>query len=209
MAANERECCCARPAWWPPCLPAPEKDDDEASYYSAVGFESADAHVPAAPQSPLDAAADGWKADFGGLWRLVSHREDYDRWLALKVANGFKRRVAASLSATKRFVMDELPSGRIQHVYTLAGYLELTQLWHMGGADEWREETEAGLSCLISSSWEGRTLVIRKQFPSLGIVEEVQNALSADGAHLTATMRTTVVATQEVRATSDLFRRVG
>jgi len=193
-----------------PCRSSEERDDDEESFHTALGADFCDEAVRPTPSYHEAAAGAGeeWKAEFCGLWRLEAHRDDYDRWLALKVGSPFKRRVAAALPATKRFAMDEGSRDRVTHVYTLASSLELTQHWRMADADEWREEVEAGVKCLISSSWGPRVLLIRKQFPSLGLVEKVENSISADGLVLTATMRTTVVATNETRCTTDRFRRV-
>lgn len=209
MASND---CCTLPGWLQ-CRSNAERDEDEESFHSATCVDAIDSVVRTVPSSlaavaPDDGGdTDDWKAQFCGLWRLELHRDDYDHWLALKVTSGLKRRIAASLPATKRFVMDE-SRDRVTHVYTLASSLELTQYWRMADAEDWREETEAGLKCLVSSSWGPRVLIIRKQFPSLGLIEQVENTVSADGKHLTATMCTTVVATGETRSTSDRFRRV-
>ncbi|KAJ1637403.1 hypothetical protein T492DRAFT_952109 [Pavlovales sp. CCMP2436] len=185
-----------------------ERDDDnsDASFHSAMAADLVDtAHV--APHLPRE---EEWKAQFAGTWQLEAHRDDYDRWLSLKVSNGFKRTVAASLPATKLFVFDDpLRFNCVTHVYTLARTLELVQHWNMANPEDWREEVEAGLKCLISSSWGPRTLVIQKKFLSAGLLEHVENSISTDGLFLTATMRTTVVATDETRSTCDRFRRVG
>jgi hypothetical protein len=203
---------CALPGWQLPCRTNAERDDDDESFHTADGADelpvgSVGEVAPVALPHEPEWWGDEWKGSFRGTWRLETHREDYDRWLSLKVGSALKRRVAASLPATKRFVL-AAGHDRVTHVYTLASTLELTQVWNMTDPNEWREEVEAGSKCLVSSSWAERSLLIRKQFPKLGLTEEVLNTISPDGEYLVATMRTTVVATGETRSTCDRFHRV-
>jgi hypothetical protein len=228
MADHQKGFCVSLPDWQPPCYPKASEEgdeDDRTSFQSACDdgsdvpgwVDERDAQRDSAPAAAVvepaetaaadDAGDNGWRQQFSGTWRLVSHRADYDHWLALKVPSGFKRKIAGSLPATKRFVLDT-SGNRVTHVYTMAGLLELTQEWNLGAPDEWREEVEAGARCLIASSWgQSRTLVIRKKFPALGLSELVENSISPDGATLIAAMSTTVDATGETRATIDSFVR--
>lgn len=184
--------------------------DDAADATSPLADDGAHEKPLQPPAAAPTAAprAEPWKLAFEGSWRLEGHRPDYDDWLALKGINSFKRKVAASLPATKQFVMSEC--GRhVVHVYTLISMVELTQRWDMADADAWREECEAGLRCMISSSWGDGCLVIKKRFEELGLLEVVVNTLSDDGQRLIANMTTTVVSTGEARSTSDTFARIG
>jgi len=183
------------------------RDEDAVSFHSAPGDDGVDdTEATASTDDGSNEDANAWKYAFAGLWRLERHQDDYDHWLALKGLNRFKRKIAASLPATKRFDISD-GADHIVHVYTLAGALELTQRWSPSDASTWKPEHENGQTCLISTEWRDGSLVVRKRFEQLGIEEEVENALAADGTRLIATMRTTVVSTQETRCTRDTFVR--